>query len=76
MLRHQEHQEAEVPADPLLPQLLRASDVRDARRRLLGQPRPSQRRRRVREGDGEHQQHRQARAGDDPAVQRGLAEEH
>ena len=44
--------------------------------RVLGQPRVAQRRGRIREGNREHQQHRQARPRDDQTLQRSLAEEH
>jgi len=51
-------------------------DMCDFGWRVLGQPRVAQRCGRVREGNREHQQHRQARPRDDQTLQRSLAEEH
>lgn len=51
-------------------------DMCDFGWRVLGQPRVAQRRGRIREGNREHQQHRQARPRDDQTLQRSLAEEH
>ena len=57
-----EHEEAEVAADAVLPLLLRAGDVRRARRRLPGQPRAAQRHRGIRALPPQHQRRHQARA--------------